>query len=169
MFAGFVEMDSTILIPLVTEDAGTATDADSLPLFRVYGDSGLLASAGGTCAFKDAGSVSDASNASPIVISSTGHNLSTGMRITVVGVLGNTAANNTWSIIRIDGNSFSLTGSTGNGAYAGAGTWHVTGLYDASVTPTIATQFASGQSFTVVVNAIMGGDVLPQSFTFVVT
>lgn len=37
--------------------------------------------------------------------------------MTIAGVLGNTAANSTWTITTIDNLHFSLNGSTGNGAY----------------------------------------------------
>jgi hypothetical protein len=43
---------------------------DAAPTFRIYGPSGLLASAGGTCVDGHNGSVTGATNASPIVITS---------------------------------------------------------------------------------------------------
>ena len=166
MFVGFVAMDDTIRIPVLTEDLGVQKDADSSPAYRVYGDSGLLTAAGGLCAFKDEGTITGATNASPIVIASVGHNLTTGMRVTISGVLGNTVANGSFNITLVDSNYFSLDGSVGNGSYAGGGSWHVSGLYDAAITPTIATQFAVGQNFTVIVTPIMSGTSEPQSFTF---
>jgi hypothetical protein len=56
------------------------------------------------------GAITGATNATPVV----------------AGVGGNTAANGTWTITRIDANSFSLTGpvaAVGNGAYTSGGTW----------------------------------------------
>lgn len=70
------------------------------------------------------GSITGASNASPIVITSASHGLATGDIVTIVGVLGNTAANGTWTVTKIDANTFSLNSSTGNGAYTSAGTWY---------------------------------------------
>ncbi len=70
-------------------------------------------------------------NASPIVISSANHGLATGQVVTITGVLGNTAANGTWTITVVDQNHFSLNGSTGNGAYTSGGSW----------TPTAAAAF----------------------------
>jgi hypothetical protein len=67
--------------------------------------------------------VTDASNASPIVISSASHGLTSGAMVLVSGVTGNTAANGRFTITFIDANTFSLNGSTGNGAYAGGGLW----------------------------------------------
>lgn len=73
------------------------------------------------------GVLTAASNANPIVITSTAHGLATGARVTISGVLGNTAANGTWSIVQIDANTFSLNGSVGNGAYTSGGAWITAG------------------------------------------
>jgi hypothetical protein len=60
---------------------------------------------------------------SPIVINSPNHGLATGHLVAVSGVLGNFAANGTWSVTVQDANNFALNGSTGNGAWNGGGTW----------------------------------------------
>lgn len=65
--------------------------------------------------------VTGATNASPVVITSTGHGLSTGHRVAISQVGGNTAANGNWTITVVDANTFSLNGSTGNGAYTSGG------------------------------------------------
>ncbi|MDZ4685792.1 MAG: choice-of-anchor D domain-containing protein, partial [Planctomycetaceae bacterium] len=67
--------------------------------------------------------LTNASNATPIVITATNHGLVTDNYVVISGVTGNTAANGSFQITRIDANSFSLNGSAGNGAYAGGGTW----------------------------------------------
>jgi hypothetical protein len=67
--------------------------------------------------------VSGATNASPIVVTSTGHSLNTGDAISISGVAGNTAANGTFTVTKVDANTFSLNGSTGNAAYTSGGTW----------------------------------------------
>ena len=70
------------------------------------------------------GTISGATNAGPIVITSNNHGLTTGQRVAVAGVLGNTAANGTWTITVVSANTFSLNGSTGNAAYVnGPDTW----------------------------------------------
>ncbi|TWT59616.1 choice-of-anchor Q domain-containing protein [Rubinisphaera italica] len=72
--------------------------------------------------------LTNASNTSPIVITSAGHGLNTGNFVVVNGVTGNTAANGFFRVNRIDANTFSLETSQGNGAYTGGGTWtRVTG------------------------------------------
>ena len=67
--------------------------------------------------------ITGATNASPIVITSAAHRLETGHVVEITGVGGNTAANGTWTITRVGANTFSLNGSTGNGAYTSGGTW----------------------------------------------
>jgi hypothetical protein len=67
--------------------------------------------------------VTGANNASPIVVTSAGHSLNTGDSISISGVQGNVAANGAFTVTKIDANSFSLNGSTGNGAYTSGGTW----------------------------------------------
>jgi len=65
--------------------------------------------------------ITGATNASPIVITIVGHGLTDGDQVTVAEVLGNTAANGTWTIVVLTADTFSLTGSTGNGAYTSDG------------------------------------------------
>ena len=68
--------------------------------------------------------ISAATNATPIVCTSTDHKLVTGTRIVITGGTGNTAVNGTWVIIKLTDNTFSLTGSVGNGTYnANTATW----------------------------------------------
>lgn len=68
--------------------------------------------------------ISDASNASPIVITAN-RSFPTGARVKIGAVVGNTAANSNsgqcWIVTNIDGTHFSLNGSTGNGAYVSGG------------------------------------------------
>ncbi len=66
--------------------------------------------------------ITGATNASPIAITDVAHGYVTGQQVTISGVLGNTAANGSWTITVINANSFSLNGSTGNGAYTSGGT-----------------------------------------------
>ncbi|HEX4605470.1 MAG TPA: phage tail protein, partial [Candidatus Angelobacter sp.] len=67
-------------------------------------------------------SISAATNASPIQITLTGHGFLTGQRVVNAGIGGNTAANGTWTVTRIDQDNFTLNGSAGNGAYTSGGT-----------------------------------------------
>lgn len=67
--------------------------------------------------------VTDATNASPIVVTAPGHNRTTGDSLTLQGIRGNTAANGTWTITVIDPDTYSLDGSVGNGDYTFSGVW----------------------------------------------
>lgn len=67
--------------------------------------------------------VTGATNASPIVITtSASHLFATGDRVVVASVGGNTAANGEFTITKLSATTFSLDGSTGNGAYTSGGT-----------------------------------------------
>lgn len=68
--------------------------------------------------------VSGATNATPIVITtSSAHGFSNGDLVGVAGIGGNTAANGyIWEISSASGSSLTLVGSVGNGAYTSGGT-----------------------------------------------
>ena len=73
---------------------------------------------------KNNGTVTDATNAMPIVVTTGAvHKLTDGQRVVIASVTGNTAANGSWIINVLTTTTFELNGSTGNGAYAGGGTW----------------------------------------------
>jgi hypothetical protein len=59
--------------------------------------------------------ITGATNASPIVITSASHGLTTSDKVRVTGQLGNTAANGTWTVTVLTTSTFSLNGSVGNG------------------------------------------------------
>lgn len=65
--------------------------------------------------------ITDATNATPIVLTSTAHGRSTGDKFYVVGIGGNTAANGAFTITKVSDNTFSLDDSVGNGTYTSGG------------------------------------------------
>lgn len=69
------------------------------------------------------GSVTAATNAAPIVITSNSHGLSDGQIVKISGVLGNTGANGVWTVQNKTSNTFELASSQGNGTYTTGGTW----------------------------------------------
>ena len=93
------------------------------------------------------GTIASATNASPIVITTTQpHGLSTGRTVSIAGVGGNAAANGTFTVTAIDATRFSLNGSTGNGAYTSGGTvgalyWDSLGPIDGGETQRITLTF----------------------------
>lgn len=69
----------------------------------------------------NAGDITDATNATPIVVTEEAHGRATDDIVTIHDVLGNTAANDTWEITKVDADSYSLDGSVGDGAYTSGG------------------------------------------------
>ena len=66
--------------------------------------------------------VTAATNATPIEITtSANHNLATGDRVSVSGVVGNANANGVWIVTVVSATKFTLNGSSGSGAYTSGG------------------------------------------------
>ena len=140
-----------------------------------------------TATIRASKTITAATNASPIVITATGHGFATNDIITIAGVTGNTAANGTFTITKVDNDTFSLNSSTGNGAYVSGGTarsaYTITlpngTLTSANIGYTIesalqwefitcaGTVGTSGNAKTVVTAAGMTGS--PKTITFAVT
>src|SRR5688572_27843977 len=100
MFQGLVDLDSPLGGSLlVVDSSSTPINADAAPAGRVYGPSGFLEAI--ATSFRDTATLTNATNASPIIVTSAGHGLTTGSRVTITGVGGNTAANGTFVITRI--------------------------------------------------------------------
>jgi hypothetical protein len=100
--------------------------------------------------------ITAATNANPIQITAGGHGLSTNQDVFVADVLGNTAANGFYTVTVIDGDNFTLNGSSGNGSYTGGGVvagpnqiaraiWF-TGQGAGTAFPTFRNSFAPGSS-----------------------
>jgi hypothetical protein len=80
--------------------------------------------------------VSGATNASPIVITtSTSHTFHDGDTVVIASVGGNTAANGTWTISVLTSTTFELDGSTGSGAYTSGGTATDVSMLPAATVP----------------------------------
>lgn len=168
-FVGFVQLASTLDVAIVAKNSSNVpTDADSAPTYRVYSAAGFMLS-GTLSTFKDTGTITGATQASPTVYTSVGHNLTVGTKITTSGATPS-GYNTTGTITAVTSNTFTIAVNNTGAAYVSGGTWHVAGLYDFSITPTIGLNFASGGlysvfvygSFSSVVNAI-------DNFTFIVT
>jgi hypothetical protein len=61
--------------------------------------------------------ITGATNANPISITSAGHGVFTGDMVVVAGVAGNTNANGQYTITVVNANTFTLNGRSGNGTY----------------------------------------------------
>lgn len=169
MFAGIVEQGESLTLSfLVKNSSGVPIQADAAPSYRVYGPDGLVAGQVGQSSARDSASITGATNASPIVVSSSGHGLSTGDRVTITGVTGNTAANGTFVITKVSNDTFSLNTSVGNGAYGSGGIWTVTGLYKLTVEATAANGFEKGETYTVYVSGLISATAWGDLLSFMV-
>lgn len=158
-FLGFTTLSTAIRGTIVTEDGSRIpTNATALPQYRVYGPAGTLMTNGtGALSFKDtATNITGATNANPIVITtSAAHGLATGNRVTITGVVGNTAANTTANITVLTSTTYSLDSVAGNGAYTSGGTWNLSGVYDLSITPTAGNGYAVGSFYQVLITYVV--------------
>ncbi len=97
------------------EDVFIYDDAGSLELVGTPWDSGGQVT----------GTITGATNASPMVITSVAHGRSNGDLVGIKSIGGNTAANDyTWRVANAAADTFELEGSTGNGVYTTGGTWY---------------------------------------------
>lgn len=100
-------------------DEDTVTPSTYAEVFR---NPAVLVSSGTVFVSVNKSAVAGASNASPIAITAAApHGYQTGQQVSITGVLGNTAANGTFTITVTDATTFTLNGSTGNGAWTSGG------------------------------------------------
>ena len=69
------------------------------------------------------GTITNATNATPIVVASASHGLKDNDQVFVSGVNGNAAANGVYRIEDVQADRFSLKDSQGSGSYTDGGTW----------------------------------------------
>jgi hypothetical protein len=119
--------------------------------------------------------VVSASNTSPIAITTaTPHGLQTGMQVAINGVLGNPAANGTFTITVTGPTSFTLNGSVGSGTWAGGGTIvvsnQITSASNASpIAITTAVPHGLQTGALVSINGALGNTAANGTFTITVT
>lgn len=170
MFNGFWPLESTVVGTVIIRGAANQpSDSDIPPSYRVYSASGVMPGMTGTLNTADTGTITAASNASPIVVTSAGHNRQTGDVLKITGVLGNTATNGTFTVTKVDANSFSLNGSSGNGAYSSGGTWHQAGVYQYSFLAGVINGFSSSQVYWVMITYSVGSLSYSDNQVFIVT
>lgn len=93
------------------------------------------------------GTITAASNAAPISVTSTAHGLETGDIIQVSAVTGNLAANGKFTITKVDANTYTLNNSNGSGAYVSGGSaahlgFEAKTLFDNTIFPSGITRTA---------------------------
>ena len=169
MFEGFADEGTafSFLVQALDEDEAPV-DAAAVPTYRVYGQNGLVASGSGSAAFAEAGNLSGATNANPIVVTTTAnHGITTGQPVVISGVGGNTNANGSFIATYLSNTTFSIP-VAGNGAYTSGGAWHSTGLYRITLTGSVLSSLEAGKTYTVIVTYTVGGDVRTEAHTFTV-
>lgn len=168
MFQGFIDEGVAGTLIVQIKDDGEPVEPDASPTWRLYGANGIVANGSGNATPFESGNVSNATNASPIVITSTNHGLTTGQAVTVLNVGGNTAANGDFTITKVNADSFSLDGSTGNGSYTSGGTWRTTGLYGITLSGSVLSSLAAGSTYTIVMNYEISSVAKAETITFTV-
>lgn len=169
MFEGFMDeaASSNFLFQLRTS-AGLPVEPDAAPQFKVLGQNGLITNGSGSASSAESGTITGASNATPIVITSANHPVVTGQAVTVAAVAGNTAANGTFLATAIDANTFSLQSSVGNGNYTSGGTWKTTGLYKVTLTGAVLAGLQAGQTYTIILTWTESSVIKTMQCTFTV-
>lgn len=150
MFLGWMDEGIAATFPFPLAVNGVPVVPDSTPTFRVLGADGVVTSGTGNLSLMESGSITGATQATPIVITSATHRVSTGQLVYISGVLGNTAANGTFVATFVDANTFSIS-ATGNGAYTSGGTWSTKGLYKVVLSGAILSTLEAGKTYTIVV------------------
>jgi hypothetical protein len=102
--------------------AANIAQDDILAELHLFDDVGYLSTVNGQERYAfSRGTITGASNTTPIQITEVGHHYHTGDRITVHGVVGNTGANGVRDVTYVDADNYTLDGSIGNGAYVSGG------------------------------------------------
>lgn len=153
-FFGFFQAEtSPSILVSITDNAGTPKDPAVAPTYRVYEAGVLVPAATGSLTKCDTHTITGATNATPIQITTSApHGLQTGDRVTVASVGGNAAANGDFTITKVGASTYTLNGSTGDGAYTSGGTGHVTGLYKIALTVGSAQGYTAGKNYSVAIN-----------------
>ena len=166
-FVGFFEIGSTYNAAILVRDNGLSPlDADSAPVFRVYGPNGILAGVTGACTLLDSGDLATASSDTPVVYaSSDAHNLSSGFVVTVSGVTRQHGGK------RHEPYHSDVCNRIHDGRYCWYREWdwrHLAshGMYTYTFDVSSVNGFASGTLYIVVIEGTAGGILFSYSQTF---
>lgn len=118
--------------------------------------------------------ITDATNASPIVITSGSHGFANGDIVVISGITGNLAANGTWRIANVAGNTFELMtlrasdalASTGSGAYSAGGVAVNLGTIATNLDDLSAARVSGSTDATLTNPATTVGDLLADPIAF---
>jgi len=165
MFQGFLTAGVGGNLVVTLDLAGVPANPDSSPTFRVYGQNAVVSSGNGTCTVFETGTITGATNANPIVITSAGHGLTTGTAVRISGVGGNTAANGLHIITSAGANTFTIP-VAGNAGYTSGGTWVTAGLYKIPILGSMLSNLLEGSNYVAVVTWAESSVAKTKSFSF---
>lgn len=149
-FAGSTTFSGTAVFSTTSTFSNTASFTNSINLNRTLepttpaiGDTWYSATNNAFEGLVNIATVTGATNASPIVVTtSAAHGLTTGQTVYIGSVAGNTAANGSFVATVVSATTFSLGGSTGNGAYTSGGT--VSRVETMATTPKTVAPYPTG-------------------------
>lgn len=145
---GDLETGQTVEAAVCYEEI--TNDTDSVPLIYFDGKIDIVAAA--PVSAPSTGSITNATQANPVVITSSNHGLSDGQKVKITGVVGMTEINDRiFTVANSTTNTFELQGEDGTGhtAYSSGGTWtEVMNVYvdplDADVADGTSVDFGGG-------------------------
>lgn len=165
-FQGYAQQGAAriFIVSASNPSTGAVEVPDAAPTWRLYGPSGIILN--GTVTPALSGSITGATNTTPIEITSAAHGLRTGNIVTVADVLVNTNANGTRQITRTGVDTFTLDGSVGNGVYGGGGTWQTTGLHAIALAIADTNLLTPGETYTIELSWAVSSALRKMSFSF---
>lgn len=144
-----IRTDFEIPFQIVTS-TGTPVSPDAAPTYRIYGDSGLVAS--GTLDNLLTGVVSNVTNTNPAVITDTDHKLTSGTVVVITGVVGATGVNSQNLVATyVTADTFSVPVAAG-GAYVSGGAWVVVGAYVVNCDSTVRAALEAGRAYACIID-----------------
>jgi len=114
-------VENIVVLDFTTSSASQPTIVSTNPLKWSKNNGGVPPSAYSNLT-SGAKTITGATNANPIEITSASHGYVTGDVVTVASVGGNTNANGTWIVTKTGTNTYTLNGSNGNATYTSGGT-----------------------------------------------
>jgi hypothetical protein len=173
-FLGFLPVGAgtRFALGLVNLSTGLPAHPDDNPVCRIYGQEGLVATGDVTLTPFESGSITGATNATPIVVTfNATTTLSSGTALRITGVGGNTNANGLHVITVLTPTTAQLD-VNGNSNYTTGGQWMTAGLYLLDLTvgavPNLVAALEAGSNYTADVTWAESAEVHKQTFQFTV-
>jgi hypothetical protein len=173
-FLGFlpVGVGTKFPIGLVSLSTGAPISPDSNPKARIYGQEGFVDTGDVTLTPFESGTITGATNASPIVVTfGTANTLTTGTALLIAAVGGNTNANGL-HIITVLSTTTAQLDVNGNAPYTSGGTWQTAGLYLLDLTvaavPSLVAALEAGQNYAVDITWAVSSSPKKATFQFTV-